>query len=292
MSFFLIWSKRIGGIALAILIFASMEMESRNIRACQGSVRTVGDEVVYVARSSTLNLLTLGYKQVAADWIWLKTIQYFVRHLLTDRRYPWMIYFVNQIIEFDPQFKQLYMWAGSCILYGREITPERVFLSNRLYEEALIHFPEDYEPAYRLGMNFYSELRVDDPELRARYQKKGLAYFERAAHAPNAPLSVIDLIKGIAQRSGQDEILFYALTDEYLREQDPQLRFQLQKRLNSISNRLGQSASWQTRLQEIDRLDQIRQTEYPYLHSLDFELIYQPTPHPQSWRDLIPDLLK
>ena len=287
MSFFLTWSKRICGVALCILIFASMEMESRNIRACQGSVRAVGDEVIYVARSSTLNLLTLGYKQVAADWIWLKTIQYFVRHLMSDRRYPWLVYFVDQIIEFDPQFKQIYMWAGSCILYGREITPQRVFLSNRLYEKALVRFPEDYEPAYRLGMNFYSELRVDDPDLRAKYQKKGLAYFERAAHAPNAPLSVIDLIKGIAKRSGQDEILFYALTDEYLREKDPQIRFQLKKRLSRISQRLGQSVSWRQRLQDIERLEKIRQEQYPYLHALDFELIYQPVPQYQSWRDLV-----
>lgn len=290
-------------ICMCVWIYLSSSLEAKLTRAAQGSKRSAADEVLFVTDTTTVRLMSLGYRQAAADVIWLRTIQYFVQHLLTDRRYPWLEHFVDQIIELDPRFRQVYLWAGSCILYGGEITPDRVHASNRVYEAALKSFPNDYEPAYRLGMNYYSELRVEDPEERARYQRIGLAYFERAAQAPDAPPVVLDLIRGIARKMSRDDILLYALSDELARTSDPDRRQLISARIERLRTRMlseradaatsaqaGVHLDWlsddsaQTRLTE---LYQARQAEVrTYLSPLEYEMTFGASALPLDWREL------
>lgn len=267
------------------------------IRDAQSSSRSAADEVLFVTDSSTVSLMSLGYKQAAADIIWLRSIQYFVAHLMTDRRYPWLEHFIYQIIELDERFKQVYLWAGSCLLYGGEITVDKVMASNRIYEEALKRFPNDYEPAYRLGMNYFSELRVSDPQEQQRYKAMGIAYFERASQAPDAPPTVFNLLRGIAKQMGRDDVLFYALTDELLRVREPDQRQYLEKRLAQLTHKMQSDGSPNvaigaaSSLKEARAREQRRLAETPYIQSLDYEWVFDHEPLPLDWRTLssIPD---
>ena len=281
-------------------IYLSSSMEAQMIRHSQASSRTMADEVLYVTDSMSTKLMSLGYQQAAADVMWLRSIQYFVTHLMTDRRYPWLEHFIYQIIDLDPRFKHIYLWAGSCILYGGEITPEKVHASNRIYEAALRRFPNDYEPAYRLGMNYYSELRVKNEEERERYKAMGIAYFERAAQAPDAPPTIFDLLRGIAKQMRRDDVLFYALTDELLRVNDPERRKQLENRLGKLGESLAIHPNTQDKTQVKNSgelglarwIEQARQQEQermqrvPYVKSLDYEWIFARQVLPLSWRAL------
>lgn len=275
------------------IIYLSSSLEARIIRQAQASSRSAADEVLFVTDSGTVKLMSLAYRQAAADVIWLRSIQYFVTHLLTDRRYPWLEHFVHQIIDLDQGFKQVYLWAGSCILYGGEVTPDKVKSSNRIYEEALKRFPNDYEPAYRLGMNYYSELRVEDPEEQKQYKAMGIAYFERAAQAIDAPPTAFNLLRGIAKQMGRDDVLFYALTDELLRVQDLEERKYLEARLEKLTDRLMKEGRDRgamgalSSLEEARSREEKRRAERPYLQSLDYEWIFGQERFPADWRGLI-----
>ena len=89
---------------------------------------------------------------------------------------PWLEYFLNQIVELDPDFTKVYHWAGANVLYGRRFTNENVHRSNRYYELALKRNPDDFEAAYRLGLNHYVELKSDDAEEAQKNREMGLAY--------------------------------------------------------------------------------------------------------------------
>ena len=282
-----------------VFIYLSSSLETQILSDAQASQRSAADEVLFVTDSQTVKLMSLGYQQAAADIIWLRSIQYFVTHLLTDRRYPWLEHFIYQMIDLDPKFKHVYLWAGSCILYGGEITPSQVKASNRIYKAALKRFPNDYEPAYRLGMNYYSELRVDDPQEREKYQALGIAYFERAAQAPNAPPTVFDLLRGIAKQMKRDDVLFYAITDELVRVTDPERRKHLEARLQRLSEKIqreGQSTSLISSPSDgqglTDWLNQSRQHEKerqhrtPYLKPLEYEWIFGQKKLPLAWQEL------
>jgi hypothetical protein len=268
-------------------LYASTTLQAHMLRASQGSTRSVADEVVYLSNIHVTRLIALGHNHAAADFLWIRSIQYFVSHFMTDRRYPWLEHFVDQIITLDPHFKQAYLWAASCILYGQKITADRVHRSNRLYQKALERFPNDYEAAYRLGMNYYSELRVDDPELKAKYQAMGLAYFERAAQAPNAPKNVSALIRGIAKRMGRQEVLFYTLSDEYIRAKNPEEKRYVKERLDQLIQKMNDSGTLDKMLQEIQHIESKRKAIFPYLNALDFELINEDPSTIIRWQDLI-----
>jgi hypothetical protein len=231
-----------------------------------------------VSRLEVTRALTLGYDQAAADLQWLRAIQYFATHLMSDRRYPLLEPLVEQVLSLDPRFKQAYFWAATSLLYGREITPDRVRRANRLYERAMARFPDDYEAPYRLGMNYYTELRSEDPEQRAQDQARGLAYLERAASAPNAPSNVRALVRGLAARMGQDEVLFHALTDELLTTpnhtpQDQQRRALLKERLDQVIERMRASGELRGLVEHAEEREARRLKEMPYLPSLLFEAL-------------------
>ena len=285
--------------ASSLSLYLSTSLEAEMTRVSQGSSRSAADEILFVTDTTTIELMSLGYRQAAADIIWLRTIQYFVKHLLSDRRYPWLEHFVEQIIELDPRFRQVYLWAGSCILYGGEITPDSVRASNRIYEAALKRFPNDYEPAYRLGMNYYSELKVDDPQERERYQRLGLAYFERAAQSPEAPPIILELIRGIARKMSRDDILLYALNDELARTEDAERRQQIALRIIQLQEHLAQqpehnkkeaSTTWlkdsQAHLKSVQMYEAQQREVRMYLSSLEYEIIFAKTSLPLRWQAL------
>ena len=167
-------SVRLG---LWLCIFASLVLLSQ---ASLLSARTLkrgesvlsNNEVVYVPPEAQTRLTYLGYEQAAADVLWVRTLNYFARHFATDREYPWLRYFLDQIIALDPQFHDVYLWAGSSLLYGRVLSNERVLEANHYYELALKRFPNDHEAAYRLGMNYHAELISEDDEERKGFRQK------------------------------------------------------------------------------------------------------------------------
>lgn len=262
------------GLTLSVCVFSS-RLILQDLRACQGSTRSAADEVMMLSRVELTRALSLGYQQVAADLQWLRAIQYFAKHLMTDRRYPLLEPLVEQIFTLDPLFKEPYFWAGSSVLYGQQITPERVYRANLIYERAMSRFPDDYEPPYRLGMNYYTELRSEEDDQRARDQALGLSYLQRAANAPNAPSTIRALVRGIAQRMGQDEVLFHALTDELVQATDPDQRAQLEARLQALTARMSDSGELRSLVERAERQERWREARFPYLSPLVFdELIH------------------
>jgi len=258
------------GLTLGAIVLSS-SLSLRDLRASQGSRRGAADELLLVSRLEVTRLLTLGYDQVAADLQWLRAIQYFARHLVSDRRYPLLEPLVEQIFSLDPDFKEPYFWAGSSVLYGREISPARVYRANKIYERAMARFPDDYEPPYRLGMNFYTELRSEDDEQRARDQELGLRYLQRAANAPNAPSTIRELVRGIAQRMGRDEVLFHALSDELIQTSEPTRRAQLEERLEALMLKMSASGELRGLVERAEAQERWRQASLPYLSPLLFD---------------------
>lgn len=220
-------------LATAMILLVSSRLSARVQKAKESVLQQ--DEIVYVPSLNQSKLAYLGYDQTAADVLWVRTLNYFARHLLTDRAYPWLPKFVDQILELDPQFKSVYWWAGSSLLYGRFRTNEFVMEANRYYERALKQFPNDHEAAYRLGMNYHSELQSDDPETHKRFRRKALYYLELAASMPDAPRRIGELVAALNVKYGADELALQYLTDLYLRTKDPTELKKLERRMKALN---------------------------------------------------------
>lgn len=192
-------------------------------------------EVLYVPDDRIVKALTLGYDQAAADVLWLRTLSYFARHFTSDRRYRWLDHFVDQVIRFDPKFARVYHWAGANVLYGAAFTNDAVERSSRFYKLALEQYPEDYEAAYRLGLNYYIEMKSPDVDERRRYQEQGLAWLELAANMPGAPEMMANLVASISRKLGKATLASQYLVDMYLSTEDPEKRAEIQARLKQVN---------------------------------------------------------
>lgn len=247
-----------------------------------------GAEVLFVPDTRLSRMTTLGYDQAAADLLWLRTLDYFARHFNTTRQYAWLEHFIEQIIELDPNFRKVYYWAGTNVLYGRRFTNENVKLSNIFYEKAIEKFPDDYEAAYRLGLNYYVELKSTDPDEKQRFREKGLSYLERAANAPNVPPEVVNLTASISKRLGKSQLARQYLVDLYIGTQDSTQREALKARIDALETEANSGAA-----EVAKRFRESWQATFPYVPPPLYGLIGEPTTRTlpdRSWRDLLPDV--
>lgn len=283
------WAKGLIGLAavLTVLVFnRDARLAAKEIRASDAMV--AGAEVVFVPDRRLSRIMGLGYDQAAADLLWLRTISYFSKRFLHSRTYDWLEHFVHQIIDLDPHFRKVYHWAGASVLYGRRFTNENVRLSNRIYERAMAQFPDDYEPPYRLGLNYYIEMRGSDAAEKRHFKEQGLAYLERAANAPDAPTLIRNFVASISSKLGKTQLARQYLIDMYLAATDPGVRESLKARITALDEASGaQSAEVATAFQDA------WQGTYPYVTASIYALMGEPGARDvpdRAWRDLVPDV--
>lgn len=272
--------------ASTVVAYLSARLEAAS--AMTNAVVVETRETMYVPDIRTTKLAFLGYDQAAADVLWLRAIEYFGRHFTGDRRYPWLIHFVDQIIRLDPRFRRVYHWAGASVLYGQTFTDNNVRLSNRFYEAALKQFPEDSEAALRLGLNYYVEMHGNSPEDRKRFQKIGADYIELAANMPGASLSTRQLLAGVRRNLGEKELAVQSLLQLLETANDDSQREAIKKRLAEFGRTdAGELA------QQVEQLETRRKAAFEYLPPAFYLLIdghAPPGPEDRDWRALISDV--
>ena len=79
----------------------SVGEKARTSRLAKGN----RDDLMYLPESHVLRAASLGYSNLVADFIWLRAIQYYGEHRLTDRNYPQAERLFQSIYDLNPAFK-------------------------------------------------------------------------------------------------------------------------------------------------------------------------------------------
>lgn len=278
------------GLLAALLAHNRLSLvTARSARANEAAASFQG-EVLYVPDTRLSRAMAMGYNQAAADLLWIRTIGYFSEHFTTDRRYTWLEHFVEQILELDPHWRLVYHWAGASVLYGRRFTNENVRLSSGFYERALKRFPDDHEAAYRLGLNYYVEMRSADPAEHRRFQEIGLSWLEQAANMPSAPASIRGLVASVSRKLGKSQLALQYLIDLYLSTDDPEQRAELHARMEDMKAEQGDAEELAA---AAARFQNSWKSFFPYVSPPLFALLGEPeqagTPD-RPWPTLVPDI--
>jgi hypothetical protein len=276
----------LGLLALAVLLLLNrLELlTARMDRSNDLVVETA--ELLYVPDRKLTSALFLGYDQAAADALWVRTTEYFGRHFATDRHYVWLEHFIDLILELDPRFRRVYHWAGTNVLYGRRFTNENVLRSNHYYQKALEQFPTDYEAAYRLGRNYYVEMRSKDPEEARRFREQGAQYLEMAANMPGAPPFLGRLVASLYRKLGKNEVALQYYIELMLETDDPVQRQVLKQRMVQLGG-----ADADAIVAEIGEQEKRYKDAFPYLSRALFALVDRPAGDAApdvDWRTLLP----
>ncbi len=137
------------GLALAALFLAG----SGFLHAAMGS-RVSGsrdEELLFYPSGFMVRQAALGYETAAADIAWLRGVQYYGEHRLTDQKFDMIGHVVEIVAELDPQFIEAYVF-GAFVLAQEMKEPSRGL---EILEMGLRENPTSWRLTFETGFLHY-----------------------------------------------------------------------------------------------------------------------------------------
>ena len=176
------------------------------------STKPKHQQLTYLPSGDYLRMASLGYRELAADLLWLQAIQVMGERKLSEEEGHWLYEAVDRITTLDPKFVRAYE-AGSHALCILVVMPEK---SNRLLEKGMQHNPQEWKLPFLLGINYYFEMADDEKAAEA---------MAKAALLPGAPEGIARLAAKlfVSARSPQQAVellakVYEETSDESMRK--------------------------------------------------------------------------
>ena len=131
-------------------------------------------QLIYLPNGEYLRMASLGYRELAADILWLQAIQVMGERKISEEAGHWLYRAFDLITTLDPKFVRAYE-AGSLALCTLVVLPEE---SNRLLEKGIRHNPLEWKLPFLMGINYIFEFADDE---------KSAESMAKAARLPGAP---------------------------------------------------------------------------------------------------------
>ena len=238
---------------IAVLLVATLQLliSANHLTQQRALVDTERLQLFHLPPTQVLQLISMGFEEAAADFIWVRAILYFSDQFLGVRDFRYLEPLLHTITDLDPRFEKAYIWASAAFIYnGRPITKESIEASNRIllkgwnfYNESLVKWrvgDEFWRIPYSIGFNYAFELRD---------KIKGAPYLRAAAKFEQTPSYMRTLAATFLRKegdfSGALEALEEQLTVESLRQSaqlttSPQQRDQLQSKIKMLYQKAAQ----------------------------------------------------
>jgi len=130
-------------------------------------------EMAYFPSGRFVREVSIEYQGLAADFIWLRAIQYYGYHLMTDRKYEWLGHVFGILVSLDPGFVGAYHFGAITLAWDARKPHEAVeFLTAGMKAN-----PMNWQIPFDAGFICYMLLRD--------YDRAG-TFFEVASKMPNA----------------------------------------------------------------------------------------------------------
>lgn len=142
-------------------------------RAGEGRMREKGmEELAYFPSGRFVRQASIEYQDLAADLIWLRAIQYYGHHLMTDRKYEWLGHVFGILAALDPRFIGAYHFGAYTLAWDARQPHEAI----DLLVDGMKDNPMDWQLPFDAGFINYMLLRD--------YEQAG-RQFEISSRLPN-----------------------------------------------------------------------------------------------------------
>lgn len=162
--------KRFIVILLLLGIIASL---AYRIDAQKSPHELIG-ELMYFPSGFALRAVSMGFSAPLADLVWLRFIQYYGEHRLTDARFELMYHILDILTTLDPRFLYAYTLGGLMLTHDAQ-RPDQAQL---LVKKGMIENPEDWRIPFIYAFLSYVFLQE---------YSTARTYFHLAAQKPGAP---------------------------------------------------------------------------------------------------------
>ena len=159
----------VAGILAGVLLIAAAS--ALHARAAARLRPQLAEELLYYPSGFMVRQASLGYETAAADLAWLRAIQYYGGHRMTDQKFDHIGHLMHVITELDPRFIQPYVF-GAFVMAQEQRQPERGLA---LLHRGMRANPDSWELAFKTGFLHY--VCTKDYAAAARF-------FTRSARLP------------------------------------------------------------------------------------------------------------
>jgi len=174
-----------------------------------------------------LQIATLEYKEVVADVLWVRAVQFVAKEEKGATTDPRLLYeMIDQITDLDPQFLRPYWVAGLALSVLRDAAD----LSNKIIIKGMKTHPNDWHLPFLIGFNY---LYYADNSIKAAQ------YMEMASQIEGRP-DYIPLLTARLYAKGKDPqtaILF--LKGVYLSTKDEKMREKITERIAEMEKEIA-----------------------------------------------------
>ena len=150
---------------------------------------TLDQDLVFVPSASFVKRASLGFDNLVADLLWLRTVRYVFREHKGPNRFKWLKEMLQIVSEMDPHFCQVYWWGGGWLYMDADRPEDGI----EFLKKGLKYCPDKWLIPYHLG-KCYREKLFDE--------KRATFYFEKAYHTPGAPKALMLAVAAGYERQG------------------------------------------------------------------------------------------
>ena len=152
----------------------------------------VAERALFFPPPQALRVASLGFNNVAADVIWLLTIQYIGGHIFTERNLPELFRHIDTVVTLDPHFVEAYTLGALFMNYRGGNIPGAI----ALLERGARANPRRWEPAHDLARTYYLDLKD---------YRQALHWFEITDRLPGRPHYVPRFVARLYAATGHRE---------------------------------------------------------------------------------------
>lgn len=121
------------------------------------------EEMMYFPSGRFMRPASIEYEVLASDIIWIRAVQYYGHHLMTDRKYEWLGHIFEILTELDPRFIGAYHFGAVTLAWDARKPEDAIELLKR----GMKRNPTNWRLPFDAG--FISYLLTRDYDMAARY---------------------------------------------------------------------------------------------------------------------------
>ncbi len=196
------------------------------------------DYVWFLPPPKVAPIMFAGYRQMAADVTWARTLVYYGSSFVGDADYRYLEQYIDNVIALDPKFKRVYQWASYAVTFKAEKATNDEFKSAVKYlERGIKQFPDGYELYWIAGQRYFFDLYSKDKEERRRYRERGAELIEKAMRKEDAPKDLAKSAAAFRMKLGQKERALHALREIILTTENEKAQKVLIERYNLLAKK-------------------------------------------------------
>lgn len=197
----------------------------------------------YAPAPASAPLLSLGYREAYADYLWVRVVTYFGGD---DDRASATRPLVEAIVALAPRFQRIYAWGGLAMsAMGTGATEADYRAAIAVLERGARLFPDDWRIPLYAGQIYVTNLRSTDPDQARADQAAGARWLERAVRIPGAPTNMATVAAGLRTRLGQQEQAIRDLRELILYTTDRDQRDKLVAKLAKLQGTRSDELDWE-----------------------------------------------